>query len=63
MKQYPNIYSLDHLMRATEGVAAEIGGEWMPARPLGYPSLGQRFRAAWLVFRGKADAVTWPGGQ
>lgn len=59
MKRYPNIYSVEGLLKACEGVAAQYGDEWMPARPLGYPSLLQRFHAAWLVFTGKADAVTW----
>jgi hypothetical protein len=29
-------------------------------RPEGFASLGSRLRCAWLVFTGKADAVTWP---
>lgn len=36
---------------------------WVPARPLGYPSYANRFRAAWLVFTGRADALIWPGEQ
>ena len=32
---------------------------WVPARPLG-PSFW-RWKAAWLVFRGRADALIWPG--
>ena len=36
---------------------------WVPARPLGYASYTLRFRAAWLVFTGRADALVWPGGQ
>jgi hypothetical protein len=36
-------------------------GRWVPARPLPWESLGGRFKAAWLVFTGRADAVTWPG--
>lgn len=33
-------------------------GRWVPARPLG--GWG-RWRAAWLVFTGRADALVWPG--
>jgi len=33
---------------------------WLPARPLGYPSLRNRVAAAYAVFSGKADAVRWP---
>lgn len=36
---------------------------FVPARPLGYPSLWHRFKCAWLVFTGRADVVTWPYGQ
>lgn len=39
----------------------EINGKWQPARPRGYQSLFRRFRLAWWVFTGKADALTWPG--
>jgi hypothetical protein len=34
---------------------------WVPARPLGYPSLRERIKAAWLVWTGRADALIWPG--
>jgi len=37
------------------------GGRWVPARPLPYYSWIQRWRAAWLVFTGKADALRWLG--
>lgn len=36
-------------------------GRWVPARPLGFCSLGNRIRCAWIVFTGRADAVEWPG--
>jgi len=39
----------------------EIKGHgWYPARPLYYPTLRERFRWAWMVFTGKADAFVWP---
>jgi hypothetical protein len=31
----------------------------VPSRPLGLDTFPARFKAAWLVFTGKADAVTW----
>ena len=37
--------------------------KYVPCRPLGWTSLKYRLRAAWMVFTGKADAVTWPRGQ
>ena len=36
-------------------------GRWVPARPLGGGWRFQRIKAAWLVFTGQADALTWPG--
>jgi hypothetical protein len=35
-------------------------GGWVPARAYG---LSNRWKAAWLVFTGKADALVWLGGQ
>lgn len=70
--EYPAIYNLEELPVARNDNLAsvqrnctlkEIGGKWVPARPLGYPSLRQRLKAAWMVFTGRADAVVWPGGQ
>ena len=34
-------------------------GRWVPARPLDGPAIW-RWKAAWAVFRGRADAFTWP---
>lgn len=33
------------------------------ARPIGFPSILNRFRYAWGVFIGRYDAVRWGGGQ
>lgn len=50
------IKTLDyHKAKTSEG--------WVPARPMGYPNIASRIRAAWLVFTGRADALIWPGGQ
>jgi len=35
----------------------EIGGESVPERPV---VTGSRWRAAWLVLIGRADALVWP---
>lgn len=61
--KYPNIFTLKSLAKTCNEVSVEIGGRYMPSRPLGYPSFRHRLAAAWLVFTGRADAVTWPGGQ
>jgi hypothetical protein len=38
-------------------------GRWVPARPQTASQLDPfgRFKAAWMVFTGKADALVWPG--
>lgn len=63
MKKAPNIWRLRDLFVAANGSQAEIEGRWVPARPLGFYGVTHRFRAAWMVFTGKADAVVWPGNQ
>ena len=65
MKRYPSIWSLDRLRTALAENNCQVGGggQWHPARQLGWPSLGQRIKASWLVFTGRADALIWPGGQ
>lgn len=40
---------------------ANIDGKWVPARPMPFISLARRFKLAWWVFTGKADALTWFG--
>lgn len=65
-QRYPTIITMDrrwvdalHKGEATK----KIGGDWVPARPEGYPSLATRLQAAWLVLTGRADALIWPGEQ
>lgn len=62
-ERYPNIWKLEHLYKhCTNGPQAGLpDGRYVPARPLGFCSFGQRIRAARLVFIGKADAVIWEG--
>ncbi|MDF2435375.1 MAG: hypothetical protein JWP44_5006 [Mucilaginibacter sp.] len=59
----PNIYTLENLLHDRHSNSACINGKWVPARPIGFWSWSYRIKAAWLVFTGRADAVTWPGGQ
>lgn len=66
MKQIPRLYTLRQLIisvNGPEGTRVLHNNEWVPARPLGYGGLFRRFKLAWKVFTGKADAVTWPGNQ
>lgn len=62
MKHSPCIYELENLVTRVlknDTQSSPDGVHWFPARPLGYPSLRRRWRAAWLVFTGRADAVLW----
>ena len=56
------MYTLKWLLKEASDTQAEIGGKWVPARPL-IGSMRDRIRAAWAVLTGKADAFTWPEGQ
>lgn len=62
MRKAPTIYNLAALMNANQD-QANINGKWVPARPVGFFSIGNRLRCAWLVFTGKCDLVRWPEGQ
>lgn len=62
----PNIFYIDNLIKHSEHNSAQIKapdgtGKWVPARPLPYYDWKARFKAAWLVFTGQADAVMWRG--
>lgn len=37
----------------------KINGKWWLARPEPYYNWKQRWKLAWMVFTGKADALTW----
>lgn len=56
------IWTLEHLVKDVQQSQAEINGRWVPARPYP-PPFAWRLKAAWEVFRGRADAFTWPEGQ
>jgi hypothetical protein len=58
------IWTVEGLMRSIQSCAtATKQGRWVPARPINYQHLALRLKAAWLVLRGRADAVVWPDGQ
>lgn len=65
MRPYPNLFTFAGLRAATQSGASQSrdGKVWHPARPIGWCSLGNRVRCAWLVFHGKADALVWPGDE
>lgn len=58
----PNIVDVVNVVKsAGECTAGLPDGRWVPARALGWGGLPYRLKAAWLVFTGRADALTWPG--
>jgi len=59
------MYTLENLIKTINEnqVQRKVGNQWVPARPLPFDSFWYRLRDAWEVFRGRADAVQWPGGQ
>ena len=65
--KYPNVVSLESVQFTQDRERAVTmirhAGGYIPARPMGYASYKQRFKCAWMVFTGKADALVWPGGQ
>lgn len=63
---YPNKWELSGLLRyVKESAFVNIETdadtvEWVPARPIGFPSFKNRITSAWLVFTGRADVLQWP---
>jgi hypothetical protein len=56
------IWTLDALVHSFIHNQTQIDGKWVASRPYPDPR-SLRLKAAWLVLTGRADAVTWPGGQ
>lgn len=59
----PNIVCVTEVIRSAEQNGAKPTGfdHYVPARPLAGHWRWQRIKAAWLVYTGRADAVTYPG--
>lgn len=66
---YPNLvnaYELADHRSVVRSVSAGIKDDeglirWVPARGIGWCSIGSAVRLAWGVFRGRYDALVWPG--
>jgi hypothetical protein len=56
------MWTLESLISYSNSCAAKINNKWVPVRPINYFSLN-RFKMAWKVLIGKADAFTWPENQ
>jgi len=69
LNKAPSVWGLRNLIEHSNGGSKagikDESGEtaWVPARPLGYGGLKSRLSIAWGVFKGKYDALEWPGGQ
>lgn len=61
----PNIIRLspEWVQSLDECRSSNDGKHYVPARAVGFASIVYRFRAAWLVWTGKADALIWPQDQ
>lgn len=59
------IYTLEYLRshKPAENIAEIKPGFWCIARPINGTFRWEKFKAAWEVLRGRADAFTWPGNQ
>ncbi len=61
MIKYPRLCNITDLIKTAGDCQREVEpGLWAPTRPLGLCTLRFRFRVAWMVFTGRADAVVWP---
>lgn len=56
------MWTLKELIRNCNETHRCINAKWVPARPETYRHLTirQRFRHAWMVFTGRAEAFIWP---
>jgi len=58
--KYPNVLTVSGVIAISQSVSVGLpDGRWVPARPEGFMSWQNRWRAAWLVFTGRADALLW----
>ena len=61
---HPSLYNVDAILH--RGLEVQCGlpdGRWVAARPLGCPTISERFRLAWGVFTGRYDAIEWTGQE
>lgn len=60
--KYPNITTVESVIKGAKEVSCGLAdGRYVPARPLGFQSWPSRWKATWLVFTGRADALMWEG--
>ena len=56
----PNTFTAEQI-KAWNVSSSSDGKRWIPARPCGWQGIALRLRlkAAWRVFTGRADVLTW----
>ena len=60
--KYPNIITAASVIKGASEVSCGLpDGRYVPARSLGFQSWSSRWKATWLVFTGRADALIWEG--
>ncbi len=62
MKRAPNLLTIADVLDAVRtGPQSNAPGSpmWYAARPIGFDTIPHRLKCAWLVFTGRADALTW----
>ncbi len=64
----PSIHNADALKKYGDDTYVTVKGKdgfmkkgWVLARPEPFGGFMSRFKLAWMVFTGKADALTWTG--
>lgn len=67
MSRHPSIHNAYHMIEYPDLYKqvqmSSDGKHYVPARREGYASWRQRWRCAWMVFTGRADALVWPGQE
>jgi hypothetical protein len=62
MKKSPTLWKLKELFEYVgnrQTLRKTVNDGWVPSRPEGFFSLGNRISLAWVVFTGQADVVIW----
>jgi hypothetical protein len=59
----PQVIVADDLTKSWPQTSHGYEGGWCLARPLPFYSIFARWRCAWLVLTGKADALVWRADQ
>lgn len=54
-------YTIADLVAMAQSTTKLVRGQWVPSRPI-EDDLRGRISSAWMVLRGRADAVVWPEG-